>query len=168
MSLRNHLVDTTPLRVSRDFRWLYIGRTGLLLGAMLTETALIWQIYKISGSNLAVGAAAAAGGIGIVAGLLVGGILADRYDRRRILLTVRVPGLLVALALLVNALQDEPLLWFLFAPSSSTPSSPDSASPPRSRPSPPSSARRTSPAPRRSTGSRASSRASPVRRSRAW
>lgn len=109
------MVDTTPLRVSRDFRWLYIGRTGLLLGAMLTETALIWQIYQISGSNLAVGAAAASGGIGIVAGLLVGGVLADRFDRRRILLAVRVPGLLVAVALLVNALQDEPLLWFLFA-----------------------------------------------------
>ncbi|MDA1358808.1 MFS transporter [Glycomyces luteolus] len=115
MSLRHHLVDTTPLRISRDFRWLYIGRTGLLVGAMLTETALIWQIYQLSGSNLAVGAAAASGGIGIVAGLLVGGVLADRFDRRRILVTVRVPGLLVALALLVNALQDEPLLWFLFA-----------------------------------------------------
>lgn len=115
MSLRTLLVDTTALRISRDFRWLYIGRTGLLLGAMLTETALIWQIYRISGSNLAVGAAAAAGGIGIVAGLLVGGVLADRFDRRRILLAVRVPGLLVSLALLVNALQDEPLLWFLFA-----------------------------------------------------
>ncbi|MFC3494265.1 MFS transporter [Glycomyces rhizosphaerae] len=115
MSLRDHLVDTTPLRVSRDFRWLYIGRTGLLLGAMLTETALIWQIYQISGSNLAVGAAAASGGIGIVAGLLLGGVLADRFDRRRILLAVRVPGLLVAVALLMNALQDEPLLWFLFA-----------------------------------------------------
>ncbi|MCC3765432.1 MFS transporter [Glycomyces sp. TRM65418] len=114
MSLRHHLVDTTPLRISRDFRWLYIGRTGLLLGAMLTETALIWQIYRISGSYLAVGAAAAAGGIGIVVGLLVGGVLADRFDRRRILLAVRVPGLLVALALLMNALQDEPLLWFLF------------------------------------------------------
>lgn len=109
------MVDTTPLRVSRDFRWLYIGRTGLLLGAMLTETALIWQIYQISGSNLAVGAAAASGGIGIVAGLLLGGVLADRFDRRRILLAVRVPGLLVAVALLMNALQDEPLLWFLFA-----------------------------------------------------
>lgn len=115
MSLRHHLVDTTPLRISRDFRWLYIGRTGLLVGAMLTETALIWQIYQLSGSNLAVGAAAASGGIGIVAGLLVGGVLADRFDRRRILVTVRVPGLLVALALLVNALKDEPLLWFLFA-----------------------------------------------------
>lgn len=115
MSLRKHLVDTTPLRISRDFRWLYIGRTGLLVGAMLTETALIWQIYQLSGSNLAVGAAAASGGIGIVAGLLVGGVLADRFDRRRILVTVRVPGLLVALALLMNALQDEPLLWFLFA-----------------------------------------------------
>jgi ENTS family enterobactin (siderophore) exporter len=115
MSLRNVLVDVTPLRISRDFRWLYIGRTGLLVGAMLTETALIWQIYQLSGSNLAVGAAAASGGIGIVAGLLVGGVLADRFDRRRILVTVRVPGLLVALALLVNALQDEPLLWFLFA-----------------------------------------------------
>jgi ENTS family enterobactin (siderophore) exporter len=114
MSLRKHLVDTTPLRISRDFRWLYIGRTGLLLGAMLTETALIWQIYQLSGSNLAVGAAAATGGIGIVAGLLVGGVLADRFDRRRILLAVRVPGLLVALALLMNAIQDEPLLWFLF------------------------------------------------------
>ncbi|MEV3936985.1 MFS transporter [Glycomyces sp. NPDC049804] len=115
MSLRQHLVDTTPLRISRDFRWLYIGRTGLLVGAMLTETALIWQIYQLSGSNLAVGAAAASGGIGIVAGLLVGGVLADRFDRRRILVGVRVPGLMVALALLMNALQDEPLLWFLFA-----------------------------------------------------
>ncbi|MFG3343027.1 MFS transporter [Glycomyces sp. NPDC048151] len=115
MSLRNHLVDTTPLRISRDFRWLYIGRTGLLVGAMLTETALIWQIYQLSGSNLAVGAAAASGGVGIVLGLLVGGVLADKFDRRRILVTVRVPGLLVSVALLVNALQDEPLLWFLFA-----------------------------------------------------
>ena len=96
MSLRNHLVDTTPLRISRDFRWLYIGRTGLLVGAMLTETALIWQIYQLSGSNLAVGAAAASGGVGIVIGLLVGGVLADKFDRRRILVTVRVPGLLVS------------------------------------------------------------------------
>ena len=115
MSLRNHLVDTTPLRISRDFRWLYIGRTVLLVVAMLTETALIWQIYQLSGSNLAVGAAAASGGVGIVIGLLVGGVLADKFDRRRILVTVRVPGLLVSVALLVNALQDEPLLWFLFA-----------------------------------------------------
>ena len=47
------------------------------------------QIHQLTGSTLQVGAAMALDGIGMFAGLMCGGVLADRMDRRRLILLGR-------------------------------------------------------------------------------
>ena len=54
------LVDTTPLRVSRDFRRLWIGQAVSLFGTMVTSAALPFQVFDLTGSSLAVGLLGAA------------------------------------------------------------------------------------------------------------
>ncbi len=51
------LVDTTPLRVSRDFRRLWIGQAVSFFGSMITTAALPYQVFHQTGSSLAVGTA---------------------------------------------------------------------------------------------------------------
>ena len=48
-------LDLTPLRVSRDYRLLYIGRTVSYAGSMLTTVAFPYQVYQRTHSTLAVG-----------------------------------------------------------------------------------------------------------------
>ncbi|MFJ4703998.1 MFS transporter [Streptomyces anulatus] len=109
------VIDITPLRESRDYRWLFTGRCALLLGSALTETAATWQVYDITRSSLAVGLNLVIGSMGMVAGLLAGGMLADRMDRRKVLMFVRLPSILLAVILVLNSLSDEPILWVIFA-----------------------------------------------------
>ena len=49
------LVDTTPLRVSRDFRRLWVGQAVSFVGSMITVAALPYQVFHQTGSSLAVG-----------------------------------------------------------------------------------------------------------------
>lgn len=50
----------------------------------------------------------------LVVGVLAGGVLADRYDRRLLMLATRLPLTLVAVALTVNALLPDPHLWLIY------------------------------------------------------
>ncbi|MBB5940280.1 MFS transporter [Streptomyces zagrosensis] len=110
MRLGQLVIDVRPLKESRDYRWLFTGRVGLLLGSALTETAATWQVYEISGSTLAVGLNAVISSVAMVTGLMYGGKLADRVDRRKVLMMVRLPGILLAVLLAANSLLDEPSL----------------------------------------------------------
>ncbi len=49
-------MDTTPLRTSRDFRLLFLAGTVFYLGGMVSYVALPYQLYRLTGSNFAVGA----------------------------------------------------------------------------------------------------------------
>ena len=49
------LIDTTPLRVSRDFRRLWIGQAVSFLGTTMTSAALPFQVFQRTHSSLAVG-----------------------------------------------------------------------------------------------------------------
>ncbi|HEU4512542.1 MAG TPA: MFS transporter, partial [Nocardioidaceae bacterium] len=78
-------VDVTPLRESRDFRLLFWAGTVFYLGGMVTYVALPYQLYKLTGSNFAVGALGIVELVPLVVFGLYGGALADHVDRRRML-----------------------------------------------------------------------------------
>jgi MFS family permease len=108
------LVDTTPLRVSRDFRRLWLGQAVSLFGSMITAAALPYQVYHQTGSSLAVGLLGVAQ-LGPLLGFsLVGGALADGVDKRRLLLAVTAAGMACVAALAVNSSLDHPQLWLLY------------------------------------------------------
>ncbi|HEY3205314.1 MAG TPA: MFS transporter [Gaiellaceae bacterium] len=69
----------------RDFRLLWSGQTISLIGDMAFLTALGWKTFTIAGSNK-LGLVLAAQGAGLLATLLIGGALADRYDRRSMMI----------------------------------------------------------------------------------
>lgn len=107
-------MDLTPLRESRDFRLLYGGFLGVVLGTLMTSVAVAVQVYGITGSSLDVGLVSLARALPLVVGLLVGGVLADRIDRRLLMLATRLPLVLVAGLLALNAMTPEPRLWVIY------------------------------------------------------
>src|SRR5580658_2703930 len=107
-------IDITPLRESKDFRLLFTGRLVSTAGNTIATTAANWQVYGLTHSSLAVGLLTLANSAGMFAGLLAGGMLADRYDRRVGVLACS--GRLVGLAalLMVNSLLSRPQLWAVY------------------------------------------------------
>jgi MFS family permease len=108
------LVDTTPLRVSRDFRRLWLGQAVSFFGSMITTAALPYQVFHQTGSSLAVGLLGAAQLGPLLLFSIVGGAFADRVDKRRLLLAGNATALACSAALAVNASLDRPQLWLLY------------------------------------------------------
>ena len=108
------LVDTRPLRVSRDFRRLWIGQAVSFFGSTITMAALPFQVFHRTGSSLAVGMLGLAQLGPLLLFSLVGGALTDAVDKRRLLLTVTGVALLCSSALTLNASLDHPQLWLLY------------------------------------------------------
>jgi MFS family permease len=106
--------DLTPLRTSRDFRLLYASRTVIALGTQATEVALLVQAKQLTGSTVAVGLLGAVELVPLVVFGLYGGVLADRFDRRRLILACEAALACCAALLMLNALAAHPLTWPLY------------------------------------------------------
>jgi MFS family permease len=107
-------LDLTPLRVSRDYRLLYIGRTVSYAGSMLTTVAFPYQVYQRTHSTLAVGLLGAVELVPLLFMALAGGAFADAHDRRRLLILSEVGLACCSLVLVALALMTAPPVWALF------------------------------------------------------
>lgn len=107
-------VSLRPVRASRDARALFAGFLLSWLGRQVTVVAVPFQVYSLTRSSLLVGLLGLFQFGPLVLASLGGGAVADAWDRRRLLRWSQVGLLLTALALLVNAAADEPLLWPLY------------------------------------------------------
>src|ERR1700679_746493 len=110
------LVDTTPLRESRDFRLLFSGQLVSALGTQLTVVAIPYQVYRLTGSSLDVGLVSLAQLGPLLVCSLIGGAVADAHDRRKLLLVTELLLALVSAGVAVNGGLSRPALWPLFAP----------------------------------------------------
>jgi MFS family permease len=108
-------MDVTPLRTSRDFRLLFLAGTVFYFGGMVSYVAVPFQIYDLTGSNLAVGAIGLVELVPLVVFGLYGGALADHVDRRRLLIGTGVGQAVLTAVLAVNAFRDEPSIPVIFA-----------------------------------------------------
>jgi MFS family permease len=103
-----------PLR-HRDFRLLWTGMCVSLLGDGVFLVAMAWQVYALSNSPAALALVGVAMTVPTIVFLLLGGVVSDRLDRRRIMLGADVArGLavgLMAVLSLTGALE----LWHVVA-----------------------------------------------------
>ena len=76
-----------------------MGQALSTIGTQFTTVAMAWQMYELTDSALQVGLLGLARGIPQVGLLLVGGLLADALDRRKLLMLTNVGMLAVAAAL---------------------------------------------------------------------
>ncbi|CAN5334766.1 MFS transporter [soil metagenome] len=107
-------VNLTPLYKYRDFRLLFIGQFISVFGSMLVYVALPYQIYHLTHSSLAVGAIGVVELIPLLISSLYGGALADRIDRKKLLLATEFGLALTSSAFLINSLLPQPHIWLIF------------------------------------------------------
>jgi MFS family permease len=112
--VRRFLLDLAPLRLDRDYRWLWAGQAVSGIGSQVTRLALPYQVYVLTGSTLAIAALTTVQLIPILIFSLGAGSVADAVDRRRLLLVTQV-GLMACSAVLAwLALTPAPPLIALF------------------------------------------------------
>lgn len=74
-----------PLR-RRDFAMLWLGQAASLLGDGIFTVAIAFQVLALRNDPAALSLVLLAGAVGLVACLLIGGVVSDRFDRRRVMI----------------------------------------------------------------------------------
>jgi MFS family permease len=113
--LRSIVVDTGPMRHSRDYRLLALGGFVSGLGTQVTLVALPFQVYVLTGSSFDVGLIGLAELLPLIALSLIGGALADRTERRRLLMAAQLVQLSTSALLAVGAATGPPPIAALYA-----------------------------------------------------
>jgi MFS family permease len=106
-------VDIGALRESRAFRRLSAGQLVSLVGRQITVVAVPYQVYTATRSPALVGLLGLAQVVPLISVSLLGGGIADRVDRRSLLLVTQALLGLCSFALLVGALSHPPV-FFVF------------------------------------------------------
>lgn len=84
---------------SRNFRLYFLGQSISLIGTWMQKTAVSWVVYTITQSKVMLGVTVFATLFPSALFSLFGGIVADRYDRYKVLLTTQVISLVQAVLL---------------------------------------------------------------------
>ena len=103
-------------RGSHNFRLFLTGQFVSAIGTWMTFTATSWLVLKLSdssGAALGVNAALAFGPVLILGPW--GGVLADRFDKRRILTATQSSAAAISLVLATLVFTDVVALWMVFA-----------------------------------------------------
>jgi MFS family permease len=88
----------------RNYRLFFAGQSVSLVGTWVTRIATSWLVYRLTGSELLLGLTGFAGQIPLLLLAPFAGVLADRWNRHRILVITQVLSALQSLALAVLAL----------------------------------------------------------------
>ena len=107
-------IDVTLLRSNRVFRALFIGRVLTVFGLSMLVVTVNVQIYALTGSSLHIALVNSVLGVCSVAGSFIGGAIADRVDRRIVILTTRGLAVFGFAALALNAMLPETSLAAIY------------------------------------------------------
>lgn len=112
--MRTWLIDPKPLQLYPSYRRLWIGSTFSAIGNHLTLFAVTIQIYTLTNNSLAVGSIGLFTGIPSIMIALCGGVLGDRYDRRKIILNTTFLQLIGCAVLWIYALLSGSNIFVLY------------------------------------------------------
>jgi MFS family permease len=101
------------LRV-RNYRIYFIGQVVSVSGSWMQRVAQSWLVLHLTGSGLALGLVSALQFLPMLLFGVWGGVLADRVDKRRLLVVTQALMGLLALALGVVALRGVVQIWMVY------------------------------------------------------
>ncbi|HTM64476.1 MAG TPA: MFS transporter [Gammaproteobacteria bacterium] len=110
----SYFADLSIFRRNPNFAFLFTGQFVSFLGSMITSVALPYQIYTETHSILMVGFLSLIQLLPLLVTALVGGVFADRYHRRMLLLVAEFSMAMGCLLLAFNASLSSPHIWFIF------------------------------------------------------
>ncbi len=108
------VIDIDPLRTSREFRYIFVARVVSIFGLGFLVVAIPLQMYDLTRSTAHVAAVATVLGLTTFGATFVGGALADRCDRRRVIAIARGSAGVFFAVLAVNAFLPEPQVWVIY------------------------------------------------------
>src|ERR1700691_6509648 len=83
----------------RNFQLFFSGQLISLIGTWMDNIAEAWLVYRLTGSSLLLGTVAFAGQIPVFLLAPVGGMVADRWNRRTIVIATQISSMILAFIL---------------------------------------------------------------------
>jgi MFS family permease len=106
--------STLSLSIPNYRRWFY-GQVVSISGNWMQTVAEVWLVVHLTGSGVAVGITAALQFVPILLFGAMGGVIADRSDKRRLLMLTQTLMAMPALALFALTVTGATQLWMVYA-----------------------------------------------------
>jgi MFS family permease len=95
----------------RNFRLFFCGQVISLIGTWMQSIAQAWLVYRLTRSSLLLGLVGFSGQIPVLLFAPLGGLLADRYSRRRTVIATQTASMLLAFILAALTLLEHIQVW---------------------------------------------------------
>ncbi len=99
---------------NRNFQLFFSGQFISLIGTWMETIGESWLVYRLTGSSVLLGAVGFANQIPVFLLAPLGGIVADRYSRRHVVIATQFASMLLALTLSALTLTGIVRIWHLF------------------------------------------------------
>jgi MFS family permease len=107
-TLKALVIDVSPLRDSVSYRALWLGQVTSFIGTQMRFVAVPWQVFQLTHSTAMVGLIGLVELVPLVVFSMLGGAIADRADRKRLVVRLQASMMVTAAAFAVLSLDDEP------------------------------------------------------------
>jgi len=111
--LRDKKVSTFRAFRNRNYTLFFCGQSVSQIGTWMQRTAVSWVVYTLTHSELMLGVSVFASQFPSFVFSLYGGIIADRYNRYKILLITQTASMVQAILLAILALTHHASVWVI-------------------------------------------------------
>jgi MFS family permease len=96
LPIRARFNDTIRSLKHRNFQLFFSGQLISLVGTWMDTVAEAWLVYRLTGSSLLLGTVSFAGQIPVLLMSPLAGLLADRFNRRKIVIATQAASMILA------------------------------------------------------------------------
>ena len=102
------------VRMHRNYRLFFTGQVVSLVGTWMQNIALAWYVVDLTHSAVAVGFLAFCRFAPFTIFGLISGVVADRFDNRRLVMATQTGSMVVAAALTILAFSGAEIVWLAY------------------------------------------------------
>ena len=108
---RSRFQDMIRSLKHRNFQLFFSGQLISLIGTWMDTIAEAWLVYRLTGSSLLLGTVSFASQIPIFLLAPVGGVVADRWNRRKVVIATQAASMVLAFILAMLTLTKRVTVW---------------------------------------------------------
>src|SRR5271163_4308059 len=108
---RSRFQDTIRSLKYRNFQLFFSGQLISLVGTWMQNVAQAWLVYRMTGSSLLLGLVSFAGQIPVFPLAPLAGMVADRLNRRKVVIATQTASMILALVLAYLTLTNRVTVW---------------------------------------------------------
>jgi MFS family permease len=99
---------------NRNYQYFFVGQLLSLIGTWMQSVAQAWLVYRLTGSTVLLGLISFSGQIPVFLLAPIGGAIADKYNRQRILQITQTTAMVLASILTILTLTGTIQVWHIF------------------------------------------------------